>query len=146
MIYGVENLLNKAVWFHKNKRAEPGIAARSEPTFGRIILLQETTDGLMALVRCFSDRMLVAINTDGLYFAEESDSKISFQEKYGQRVAVHLDEEDRLHRIDGPAVEDRYSQEYYLHGVKFSSMEDLFEATKDEDAMEAIYALGENKK
>ena len=43
----------------------------------------------------------------------------------GDMRTIYYDIEGRIHRLDGPAVKSSYYNEYYLHGIKYDSLEEF---------------------
>lgn len=140
MIVGFENLCNKVALLRP-----PGLY-QYIPV--RVIAIKEIDkDVLFVSKGFFYGRVRVSANDTLVLFAIEegpghyvsADNKIEF----------YIDENDRLHRPDGPAYivrgNPRESESrFYLHGTRYITFEELFEAAKGEDATDAIFGLGDD--
>ena len=141
---GKKALLGKAVRYRRPIAYEPN---KTENSIGRIIATKPNI-----LIRSFIDGRLDYIKAQYIWIVKETDNKI-----ITKRWKIYIDDEDFLHRLDGPAyLYDKHlgfsrkepEERFFLHGFEYKNKAELLEAAleseDDSETMDAIYSLGKD--
>jgi hypothetical protein len=143
-VVGLDRFLDRAVEY-KYKLHDK----HSSLAIGRIIGVSDS--GGFAIMD-FETGKIFSANTNYTHvaFVLEQNGKISAR---NNRIEMHINEDDMLHRLDGPAliVRDWTNRDrdtaFYFMGIKMKSVEEIFEAAKGTKyEMDAVYSLGNNSK
>jgi hypothetical protein len=128
-------LIGKAV-FHRTNNGYGSV----DGTFSRVLAVVSNKNKILIhAVDLMTSK--IAVLSDDLLLATEADGKI---ETARGGCFLYIDKFDKPHRVDGASnnLYRRKKELYFLHGVPYATMEELFSALEDEeDQMDAVFGL-----